>query len=69
MTQLEQDYMILASVLVGFAVGVGSVLLFNSINLLLDGLLSLLYKKYLRANNEKVYYHDCHNGDDGKTPN
>lgn len=69
MTQLEQDYMILASVLVGFAVGVGSVLLFNSINRLLDGLLSLLFKKYLEPNDGKVNDCYCNNGDDGKTPN
>lgn len=69
MTQLEQDYMILASVFVGFAVGVGSVLLFNSINLLLDGLLSLLFKKYLKPNDDKVNDCNCNNGDDGKTPN
>lgn len=69
MTQLEQDYMILASLFVGFAVGVSFVLLFDTINRLLDGLLFLLFKKYFKSNNDKVNDCNCNNGDDGKTPN
>lgn len=64
----EQEYLVLASVFVGFAAGVVVVLIFGSFNRWLDFLLLLVSKKYLKANDDKVDKHNRDNGNDGKPP-